>query len=314
MGPSNSAAVHQFLSYVPSLVDTEANANLLSLVTMQEVKDVVFQLDSESASGSDGFSGKFYQACWDIISVDLYQAVLEFFVGVPIPRTISSTTMVLLPKKPNPVSFADFRPISLCNFINKIFTRLLCNRLKVLLPSLISIEKSAFLSGRDISDNVLLAQEVLHHLDKRVRNHNVIFKLDMMKAFDRVSWGFFHLLLSKFGFHPNFIRLIMNNLKASWFSVLINGQSSGFFKASRGLKQGDPLSPLLFLLVVDAFSRGLKHLIQTGQLVPYSLPRHTDPISHLCFADDLIIFLRGSRTNIRFFNFSLIMNWQLVRR
>lgn len=106
-----------------------------------------------------------------------------FFIGVPIPKSIASTLIVLLPKKEVCSSFADFRPISLCNFINKVFTKVLCNRLKPLLPSLISKEQSAFVHGREISDNTLLAQEMMHSMEKKVRGHNIIFKLDMMKAF-----------------------------------------------------------------------------------------------------------------------------------
>lgn len=109
------------------------------------------------------------------------------------------------------------------------FTRILCDRLKHLLPSLISEEQSAFLQGRDISDNVLLVRELIQHLHRRVRGHNTILKLDMVKAFDRVSWGFLQSLLLKFGFHSNFVALIMNNLQASWFSILLNGASVVYY-------------------------------------------------------------------------------------
>lgn len=107
--------------------------------------------------------------------------------GVPIPRGIASSLIVLLPKKESPAGFGDFRPISLYNFLNKVFTRVLCDRFKPLLPKLILDNQSAFLQGREISDSVLLAQELVQHIDKKVRGHNIMLKLDMMKAFDRVS-------------------------------------------------------------------------------------------------------------------------------
>lgn len=247
------------------------------------------------------FSGQFFQASWDIIAQDLLAAVREFFSGVPIPRSVSSALMVLIPKKDSPTTFNYFRPLCLCHFLNKIFTRILCDRLKSLLPKLIEEEQSAFLQGRDIVDNVLLAQEMVQHLDKRVRGHNIMFKLDMMKAFDRVSWDFLQRCLLKFGFHPLFVQLIMNNLSASWFSILINGSQSGFFKSSRGVKQGDPLSPYLFLLVVEALSRGLKALQQGGSTASFSLPRGARRVSHLCFADDLVIFTRANRPRLFWF-------------
>lgn len=140
---------------------------------------------------------------------------------------------------------------------------------------------------------------MVQHIHKKVKGHNMVLKLDMMKAFDRVSWVFLRQLLLKFGFHPSFVQIIMGNFSASWFSVSINGSPSGFFQATRGLKQGDPLSPYLFILVVESLGRGLKSLLHDGQLVPYSLPRNAPSFSHLCFADDLVIFLRGQRRTVR---------------
>lgn len=124
-------------------------------MSLDEVKRAVFHLDPRSAPGSDGFSGSFYQSCWNVIADDLLQAVREFICGVPIPRSVGSTMMVLLPKKPNPTTFGDFRPISLCTFLNKIFTRIICDRMHEFMPRLIS--DSPFLPGRDINDNVLFA-------------------------------------------------------------------------------------------------------------------------------------------------------------
>lgn len=236
-------AMDKFLAFVPSQISTEDNLSLLRPITSEEVKSAVFALDPDSALGSDGFPGRFYQSCWDIIASDLLNAVEEFFVGVPIPKGISSTLMVLLPKKPSPTTFGDFRPISLCNFINKVFTRILCDCLRDILPRLISEEQSAFVRGRDISDNVLMAREMLSHLDRRTTGNNVMFKLDMMKAFDRVSWSFLQRLLEQFGFHARFTSLIINNLKASRFSVLINGSSAGFFQSSRCLQHEQPEGP-----------------------------------------------------------------------
>lgn len=116
----HTAAVQQFLSYIPPLISEADNASLLRPVELCEIREAVWRLDPDSAAGVDGFSGRFYQCCWDIIQADLRQAVQEFFLGVPVPRSVSSTLMVLLPKKLSPSHFGDFRPISLGNFVNKI--------------------------------------------------------------------------------------------------------------------------------------------------------------------------------------------------
>lgn len=176
-----------FLDSIPRLVCPGDNSSLLRPVSMGEVRSAVFSMDPDSSPGSDGFPGFFYRHCWLIIADDVLRAVQEFFVGIPLPRIISSTLIVLLPKKPTPNTFSDFRPISLCNFINKVFTRVLCDRLSPLMPKLILNEQSAFLHGQEISDNILLAQEVVSHLNRPMRRHNVISKLDMVKAFNRVS-------------------------------------------------------------------------------------------------------------------------------
>lgn len=168
-----------------------------------------------------------------------------------------------------------------------------------MLPLLISPEQSAFVSGRDASDNVMLAQELVQSIDRRVRGHNMVIKLDMQKAFDRVSWEFLARVLYKFGFSFQFVELILNNFRGAWFSVLVNGSPVGFFQASRGLKQGDPLSPFLFILLLESFSRRLNRQVREGFIQPYILPRGSPLITHLAFADDLILFTRGSRQSLR---------------
>lgn len=130
--------VQEFLSFIHLLVSDLDNHAFLALVTLQEVKSAVFELDSGSLSGQDGFVGCFYTSCWDVIAQDLFLSVLDFFSSAPIPQSIGSTLMVLLPKKSSPGTFRDFRPISLCKFVNKVFTRLLCDRLQSLLPQIIS--------------------------------------------------------------------------------------------------------------------------------------------------------------------------------
>ncbi|KAL3510009.1 hypothetical protein ACH5RR_029410 [Cinchona calisaya] len=105
--------------------------------------------------------------------------------------------------------------------------------------------------------------------------------------------------MNKFRFHANFVQLIMNNLKGSWFSILLNGEVIGFFQASKGLKKGDPLSPFLFILCLEAFSGGLSFLIQQKLVVPYAIPHNCLVVSNLSFADGMIIFSCGDRQTIK---------------
>jgi len=113
--------------------------------------------------------------------------VQDFFSGNSLAKSISHTNLVLLPKKDQVHSFADLRPISLSNFINKIFSRIVHDRVEALLPKLISYNQSGFVKGRSIIENILLTQEIVTDIRKRGKPVNVVIKLDMAKAYDKVS-------------------------------------------------------------------------------------------------------------------------------
>ncbi|XP_060210739.1 uncharacterized protein LOC132637704 [Lycium barbarum] len=175
------------LKHIPTLVTKDHNHKIEMLPTEEEVKDAVFALNGESACGPDGFTGSFFQSCWKIVKLDVVDMVKESFVGQELPRFITQTNMFLIPKKEQVQSFSDLRPISLSNFTNKFISRVLHERLVKLLPGLISENRSAFVKGRSIMDNVLLTQEIVREINKRTKTANVVVKLDMTKAYDKVS-------------------------------------------------------------------------------------------------------------------------------
>ncbi|CAH9079751.1 unnamed protein product [Cuscuta europaea] len=233
--------------------------------------------------------------------MDVTRAVQDFFMGHHIPKGVSNTLIVLIPKNDNPSSYSEFRPICLSTFISKICTKVMVTRLKSVLPKIISKQHAGFMANRDIADQVLIAQELMHNIDKKVRGSNFVVKLDMSKTFDKVSWHFLSLMLLKFGFCHQFVQLIMNHLQATFLSVLVNGSPQGFFKPFRGVKQGDPLSPFLFIIASEAFSRGLHWMMQEGRIQPFWMGGNGITISHLGFAYDLLVFLNGeSRSLLNF--------------
>ena len=186
--------------------------------------------------------------------------VLKVLNGDEMPTEINSTFIVLIPKVKNPVSLYQFRPISLCNVVYKIISKALANRLKRILPDIISEEQSAFVPGRIITDNVLVAYECLHFMrtNRSKSNANCAMKLDMMKAYDRVEWSYLEAIMLKLGFSRLWVSKIMRCITSVSFSVLFNGQRLQEFKPTRGIRQGDPISPYLFLLCAEGLSCVLK--------------------------------------------------------
>ncbi|VFQ85765.1 unnamed protein product [Cuscuta campestris] len=240
---------------------------------------------------------KVLRQCWDTIKLDVCKAVQEFFVGVKLPRVFGSTLITLIPKNESAITLDQFRPISLSTFFSKITTRILSDRLKKLLPKLISPEQAAFQQGKSITEQVLMAKEMVHLLSAKVRGGNCILKLDLSKAFDKLSWHFLERILAKFGFNQRVVQLLMGNLKSTFFSVLINGQPKGFFPMKCGVKQGDPLSPLLFILALEGLTRFLNFQHSIGRISSFSSGRTPTP-SHLLYADDIIIFTKADCRNL----------------
>ncbi|XP_042443883.1 uncharacterized protein LOC122028980 [Zingiber officinale] len=283
---------------IPTLVSTEDNLMLAALPSAEEVKQVVWSMCQDSAAGPDGFSVAFYRACWEIVGEDVLQAVLDFFRGAELPRGMASTTIVLIPKVDSAQRWRDFRPISLCNVSYKIISKLMAQRMASVLGKVISPSQSGFVPGRLISDNILMAQELDHKLNYHIRGGNLILKLDMAKAYDRVQWGILFRVMAAFGFSEAVIAFIRRCVTSSWFSVLVNGQLSGFFRSQRGLRQGDPISPFLFILAAELLSRGIEALFAAYPGMAYATGCDMR-VSHLAYADDVVIFLNGSLDCVR---------------
>ncbi|GLT56437.1 hypothetical protein SLA2020_294760 [Shorea laevis] len=254
------------------------------------------------APGPDGFSLGFFQDFWETVKEDVVAPCLNFLnCGGGLPANMNFTHIVLIPKRVGPKSMTDLRPISLCNVVYRILAKVLANRFKQVLQHVISMEQSAFLPNRLITDNAMIAFEILHYMrNRKCRKKGwQVVKLDMSKAFDRVEWPYLEQIMSKLGFAEAWIRMIMACVTSVQYAVLLNGVSSDRVIPSRGLRQGDPLSPYLFVLCAEGFTAMIKEAERQKLLHGARICRQAPTISHLFFADDSFLFLRAIETEAK---------------
>ena len=278
-------------------VSSEINDKLMATYSREEVKKALFNIGDLKAPGPDGLHSIFYKRFWYIIGEDLTDEVLLAVNNKLIPEGWNDTTIVLIPKVENPESVTQFRPISLCNVVYKVISKLIASGLKLHLPDIISPNQSAFIPGRLIIDNVLVAYECYHSIkNKKMGKYgNCAVKLDMHKAYDRVEWCFLKKVMIIMGFDTGWVDLIMACVSSVRYQVRVNNVLSDFIYPSRGLRQGDPLSPYLFLLCAEGLTSLLNFEEESGHLMGVKVCRGA--LSHLLFADASLILMRADAGN-----------------
>eukprot|EP00253_Pinus_taeda_P025221 PITA_25221 len=265
-------AINQICKEIPKMITEEQNKGLMRAATLAEVEEFLGQ--------------------------DILEVVEESRVKHRMWSGMNATFITLIPKTNNFEEAQGFRPIALCNVIYKIIATLVAKRLKPLLPSIISPEQTGFVEGRQILDGLVVAQEMIHSLNQHKRK-GMMIKLDLSKAYDHLNWRYLCAVLEAYGFEKRWIEWIFNMVSTPIFSILVNGNPSKPFNASRGIRQGDPLSPFLFILTADGLGRIIKRESRRNKLRGLKLWGNNLAITHQQFVDDIMLFGEVSLREVR---------------
>eukprot|EP00253_Pinus_taeda_P036718 PITA_36718 len=256
-------AIRDLVTSIPKLISEDQNKALNRAITLEEVEEVVKDMPNGKALGPDGFAIDFYKACWEIIKTKVWEVVGDSQRFSSILNSLNSTFITLIPKEEEANTLSKFRPIALCNVVYKIISKVIANRLKPILLGIISEEQSGYVEGRQIMDNILLAQEMIHTLQTQKKTGMLIW-LDLSKAYDKVSWNYLEAILDAFGFAKQWIIWILALIKSTRFSILVNKAPTAQFTPSQSLQQGDPLSPFLFVILMEGLSRLIRREKEDG--------------------------------------------------
>ncbi|KAL2235617.1 UNVERIFIED_CONTAM: hypothetical protein Sindi_1293900 [Sesamum indicum] len=251
--------------------------------SLEDVKQAIFDIAEDKAPGPDGFSSGFIKAAWPVVGTEVTRAVLDFFTMGKLLKQ-NTTLLALIPK---------------------VITKLLVQWLSMVLDKLISPRQTAFIPGRSIGDNIMLAQELFIEYNQIRLPPRCALKVDIRKAYDTVEWGFLVAVLQFFNFPTTFIRWIEECLTTASFSIGINGKPHGLFNRARGLRQGDPLSPYLFVLVMEVLHLEFLQLIEQDMQFTYHWKCEPARVFQLGFADDLLLFCRADMDSVRVFKMGL---------
>jgi hypothetical protein len=289
--------VESVISY-PGL-DAAELQSLEADITFEEVQRAVFNMKPWKAPGPDGFPAGFLQKSWSIVGASVYDFVVNVWTNPSAIGLVNQTDICLIPKTARPEFVNQFRPISLCNTIYKVVSKIMVERLKDHIPKLVSPFQAGFVPGRNIHENIIVAQEMIHSMyHMKGKKAYFAIKVDLAKAYDKLNWEFIWRILKEIGIPQKMMNVIMHSVTSVETNVKWNGARADFFRPQRGIRQGDPISPYLFVLCIDKLSHLIMHAVETGEWKAIKAGRNGPVISHLMFADDLLLFGEATECQI----------------
>ncbi|XP_058776403.1 uncharacterized protein LOC131650721 [Vicia villosa] len=295
----------EILSFYKGLIGTTSHrlkhVDIVALRTGSQLAEedrMDLGIGDNKAPGEDGYTARFFKAAWNTIKQDVCSAIRDFFEKKRLHPALNCALVTLIPKSPEAKNVKNLRPIACCTTVYKIISKILTKRLSKCINKIVHDSQSAFIPGKVIQDNIILAHELLRGYSRKHISPRCAIQMDIQKAYDTVEWHALESIMREMSFPPTFVDWIMICVRTVSYKYVINGKPSPSIQAKRGLRQGDPISPLLFVLIMEYLHRSLRKLQYTPSF-------HFHPkckklgITNLCFADDLMMFSRGDPTSVQ---------------
>ena len=269
-----------------------------TMFSIKEIKEAFWSMKPYKAPGSDGLHADFFQRFWLIVGDSVRKEVEKVFIERKVPKYLNNTHIVLIPKIQGPKTIGNYKPISLCKSVYKIITKILVAKIRPHLDKLVSPCQTTFIPGRRGVDNAIIVQELIHTIGRTKGSKGTLaIKIDLEKTYDKIEWSFIREMLTLFYFPENLIKLIMSCITSMSTSLLLNGGSLDPFLPSRGIRQGDPLSPYLFILCMEFLGHLIEEKCAAKLWTSVKASRSGPTFSHLFFADDLVLFASATPEN-----------------
>ncbi|CAK8543759.1 unnamed protein product [Lathyrus sativus] len=244
------------------------------------------------APGLGGYGAKIFKASWSIIKADVIATVKEYFETGKLYKAFNVTVVSLIPKDHDACEIKDYRPIAVYTIFYKIISKILTDRLGTVIPSVVNHNQAAFIPGQNIHNHIMLATELLKGYTRKEGTTRIMMQLDLQKAYDMVNWKALECIMKEMGFPNKFIQWIMLGITTVSYRFNIMGEYTDILQAKRGIRQGDPLSPMLFVLIMEYMNRMLVKM-QRDPNFNYHAKCEKLKITNLTFADDVLLFCRG---------------------
>ncbi|XP_075481232.1 uncharacterized protein LOC142521946 [Primulina tabacum] len=257
---------------VDRVVSDEVNDMLTAPFEDAEFKQAIFQMKADKSPGPDGFNPGFFQKFWKLVGSSVIKDCKMWLSSLQSPPKLNNTTVVLIPKCESPISMTDLRPISLCNVLYNLIAKVLANQMKGILPHIISIHQSAFTKGRAITDNVILAFETVHSMNRKTKGKNgdIALKIDFSKAYDRIDWGFLKAIMLKMGFCNRWVNYIMLCITSVSYTIKVNNIKVGPISAKRDIEECNQITDIL--QAFEAASGQMINLHKSGIMFSRNVP------------------------------------------